>query len=372
MRNLFWGKLALFTLPFALVFTAFTGILIYSGESMPLAWVVALQQGEGPVLYRPRYGNRDLTFKLLSTEARRPQILALGSSRVLQMRANYFVDRRVFYNAGGPAWALGRVDTFLRALPAAALPRVLLLGLDQPWFNPDFEAEDFAAEVSDFEEIFLVNRSVFQDMLAGIRPPDFAQLVARREAGFGGLALGMRAISDGHGFRNDGSEQYGDFLVAGFLSPQGERARHLEWLRAGERMYVAGASVSEGAAQQLAGLLTYCQEHGVTVVGFFPPLAPTLYAEMRAGGQHTYVGAASERLSALFGQFGYAFFDFSDGAAFGSDGDFFDGWHASERIYLQLYIAMAQAVPDLAAYSDVAALQQAVMATTDTFNVFGP
>jgi len=101
----FWLKLCLFALPFVLAFVALTGILIYSGESMPLAMVVAMQQGETPVLYRPRYGNRDLTFKLMSVEARHPEVLALGSSRVLQFRSVFFnLDTSVFYNGAGPAW----------------------------------------------------------------------------------------------------------------------------------------------------------------------------------------------------------------------------------------------------------------------------
>jgi hypothetical protein len=249
---------------------------------------------------------------------------------------------------------------------------VLLLGLDQPWFNPNFVPENFEPEVSDFAEVFLVNRSVFQELLAGPRPPDFAQLLGRTEPGFGGTALGIRAITDGHGFRNDGSEQYGDFLIAGWLSPETERSRHLEWLRAGERMYVHGNAVSEDALRQLDSLLQYCQQHNVLVVAFFPPFAPSLYAEMLAGGQHTYINPAYERVSHLFDQYSFPLFNFSDGGQFGTDGDFFDGWHGSERINLQLYITMAQALPDVfGQYSDLATLQQAVSQATDTFNLFG-
>jgi hypothetical protein len=373
MRFRFWLKLFVFSLPFTIAFVAFTGILIYSGESMPLSMVVAMQQGDEPVLYRPRYGNRDLTFKLMSTEARQPEVLALGSSRVLQFRSMFFnLDTSVFYNGAGPAWSLERIDQFVRSLSPDALPNVLILGIDQVWFNPNFVPDTFEPEVNDFAEIFLVNRSVFQETLDGPRPPNFAQLLARREPGFGGTALGIRAITDGHGFRNDGSEQYGDFLIAHWLNPETERNRHLEWMRNGEEMYVRGDSVSDASLQLFESFLQYCQEHSITVVGFFPPFAPTLYDEMSAGGQHTYIPQASEEVSKLMTQYGNFFFDYSDGGLFGNDGDFFDGWHGSERINLQLYIAMSQTLPDvLGVYSDIPALQRIVSEATDTFNLFG-
>jgi hypothetical protein len=373
MRSHFWLKLFVFSLPFTIAFVAFTGILVYSGESMPLAMVVAMQQGDEPVLYRPHYGNRDLSFKLLSTEARQPEVLALGSSRVLQFRSMFFnLDTSVFYNGAGPAWSLERIDQFVRTLSTDALPDVLILGIDQPWFNPNFVPDTFEPEVSDFTQIFLVNRSVFQDVLTCGCSFDFGELMARREPGFGGMALGSKAIFDGHGFRNDGSEQYGDFLIAHWLSPELERNRHLEWMRTGQEMYAYGDTVSEDALALFNDFLQYCQAHGITVVGFFPPFVPSLYYEMVANGNHTYLPQASERVATLMAQYNYPFFDFSDGGQFGGDGDFFDGWHGSERINLQLYITMAQALPDvLGHYSDLAALQQAVIEATDTFNLFG-
>ena len=89
----------------------------------------------------------------------------------------------------------------------------------------------------------MVNRSFMQDVIGG-EQFDVGRYLARVEPGHGGLALGLRAIRDGHGFRNDGSEQYGDFLVAHWLYPQNERQRHLDNLRDGKEMYVYGDTVS--------------------------------------------------------------------------------------------------------------------------------
>lgn len=367
-------KLLLFTLPFAVPFLLFTGFLIYTGESMPLSSIVAQQMGGEPVLYRPRYGNRDPQFKLLATNTRQPEVVAVGSSRILQFRSAFFDrDRQNFYNAGGPAWQLDHVVHLVENLNYT--PRVLILGLDQPWFNDAYPGDPFEPSLepsSDFDHIFMVNRSVMQALLDG-EPLDIARMLERRDPGYGGTALGLRAIRDGHGFRSDGSEQYGDFFVARYLYPENERARHISLMENGLDMYARGSAASETALDDLDRLLAYCQERGIFVIGVLPSYMPSLYQQMIAGGQHAYIEALPERLRPLFDRRGFALFDFSDGAALGaSDGDFIDGWHASERMNLRLYTEIARALPErLGSYSDLAALEAIDASAVDTFDVFG-
>ena len=371
MKRRFLLKLALFALPFAVPFLLLSGFMFYTGETLPLELVARLQMGERPLLYRPRYGNRDLDFKTISANLRQPEILAVGSSRVLQFRAAFF-DRnpQAFYNAAAPAWTLDQVRKLLDRLTFT--PSIVILALDQPWFNDAYVADVLPEQVSDFAQFFAVNRSFMQDAIGG-ESFDIGRYLARVEPGYGGLALGLRAIRDGHGFRNDGSEQYGDFLVARWLWPQNERQRHLDLLRDGQEMYVRGDTLSAARLAQLEDLLKWCEERGITVIGFLPSYMPTLYAQMLADGNHAYAAALDEALAPLFATYGDAYFDFSDGGALGaSDEDFFDGWHASERINLRLYRDMLAALPDLlAAYSDAAALAAADAGATDTFVVFG-
>ncbi len=364
-------RLALYALPFAIPFLLLTGFMIYTGESMPLDMVARMQMGDEPVLYRPRYGNRDLDFKTISANLRQPDVLIAGSSRVLQFRSLFFDKApNEFYNAGAPAWQLGDVRRLLDGLTFT--PRVLILGLDQPWFNDAYAGEPIPAPVSDFAELFMVNRSFLQDVLSG-EAFDLGMYLRRVEPEHGGLALGLRAIRDGHGFRNDGSEQYGDFLVAHWLYPENERQRHLDDLRDGKDMYVYGDTVSAARLQQLDDLLRWCAERGIFVIGYLPSYMPTLYPQMLGDGNHTYIEKLDAAVAPLFAGRGFAFFDFSDGAALGAtDEDFFDGWHASERINLRLYEHMIDGLPDLlGGYSDPAYLQAADAAAADTFEVFG-
>jgi hypothetical protein len=371
MKSSFLLRLFLYALPFAVPFLLLTGFMIYTGESMPLRLVAAMQMGDIPVLFRPRYGNRDLDFKTLSANLRQPDILTVGSSRVLQFRSLFFNRQpRAFYNVGAPAWTLDQVQQLLSNLTYT--PRILILGIDHPWFNDAYVPDVIDPQVSDFAHIFQVNRSFMQDVFKG-EEFDILRYLARIEPGFGGTALGLRAIRDGHGFRNDGSEQYGDFLVAHWLDPQTERQRHLDFLRDGVEMYVYGDTVSESRLQQLEVTLQWAQDRGVTVIGFLPSYMPTLYQQMLADGNHTYIQQLDAALQPLFARYAFPYFNFSDGAALGAtDADYFDGWHASERIYLRLYAQILAAQPDLlGAYSDPVFLAAAAASATDTFTVFG-
>ncbi|MEO8394276.1 MAG: hypothetical protein ABI700_14895, partial [Chloroflexota bacterium] len=168
------------------------------------------------------------------------------------------------------------------------------------------------------------------------------------------------------------SEQYGDFLVAHWLYPQNERQRHLDELRDGKDIYVYGDTVSAARLQQLATILAWCKARGITVIGFQPSFTPTLYQQMIADGKHTYFTKLDAAFTPLFAQYGDPYFNFADGAALGAtDDDFFDGWHASEKINLRLYEQMLKALPDLLGqYSDPAVLQADDDGASNTFDVF--
>ncbi|MBI1256034.1 MAG: hypothetical protein GC204_01055 [Chloroflexi bacterium] len=370
-RLRFLLKLIVYTLPFALPFLLLSGFMIYTGEAMPLEMVARMQMSDQPILYRPRYGNRDLDFKVISANLRQPEIMTVGSSRVLQFRSLFFDKQpQAFYNGGAPAWTLDTVIQLLDRLTFT--PKILIIGLDQPWFNEAYVPDVLPDQVSDFTRLFQANRSFMQDVI-GDQSFDIGRYLARVEPGFGGMALGLRAIRDGHGFRNDGSEQYGDFLVAHFLSPANERKNAFELLRVGHLMYVEGDTLWASRLQQLQDLLIWCKARGITVIGFQPSFMPTLYQQMMADGKHSYIQKLDDVFPLLFPYYGDYYFNFADGAQLGAtDEDFFDGWHASEKINLRLYEQMLKALPDvLGAYSDPEVLQAAEAGATDTFNVFG-
>ncbi|MGJ3239887.1 MAG: hypothetical protein ACFE0Q_14340 [Anaerolineae bacterium] len=363
-------KLVLFSLPIAIPFLLVTGGLVYVGESMPLPEVIRLQESDWEVLYRPGYGNRDQDYKLLASNHHRADVLLIGSSRVLQFRAQ-FANRQpdAFYNAAAPAWELEEISRLLFNLDY--IPEVIVLGIDYPWFNDAYPGDPIVEPPTDaWSRLFVVNRSYLQDVLAG-ETFDYRTLFAREEpGGSGGLALGRRAIIDGHGFRNDGSEQYGDFLVAGHLWQPNLRGHHMNLFAEGDEMYTGGETVSSEALAQLEAILNYASERDILVVGFLPPYMPTLWDELAISERHNYLSQAEQSIVEQFAEHDFPLFDFSDVRTLGfTDEDFFDGWHHSERVALQLYLEMAQQVPELSRYTEPEPLQTIVNTAPDTFRV---
>ena len=129
------------------------------------------------------------------------------------------------------------------------------------------------------------------------------------------------------------------------------------FLRGGD-IYVQG-DVSEERLALMDAILTWAQENDVLVVGFFPPVMPSLYDEMQSAGVFDYATLASLELKELFNQYGFFFYDYSDPAVLQAENiHFLDGWHFSELIHLRLYYELVEQVPALAQYSDPVYLEQ--------------
>lgn len=363
-------RVAMFMLPVVILFALVTGGLVYIGESMPLQEIIRLQEGTMPVLFRPAYGNRDQDYKLLATNYHQPEILVIGSSRVLQFRGQFAnLNPDALYNAAAPAWELEEVSRLLFTMEHQ--PDVIILGIDYPWFNDDYPGDPIVEPPTNWwSRLFVVNRTYIQDVLDG-EEFDYQTILTRNEpGGSGGLALGLRAIRDGHGFRNDGSEQYGDFLVAGHLWQPNLRGHHMGLFERGEEMYFEGELVSDIALEQLEAILAFAEENDILVVGMLPPYMPSLWQDLYTSERHSYIPQAETAINTLFDDYDFPLFDYSDVSELGfTDEDFFDGWHHSERVAIQLYINMATDIPEIGQYSDAQALQTLVDTAPDTFRV---
>jgi hypothetical protein len=367
----FLRKIAVYAIPFAVLFLLLTGGLAYVGESMPLGLVLQMQGSDTPILYRVKYGNLDQRFKRMAVDYFQPEVMFIGSSRVLQFRSAFAnLNPDAAYNAAAPAWQLEEISGLL--YNTNHRPDIIILGVDDPWFNADYAGDPIVElPVSDFSRFFIVNRTLLQEVLEG-KTFDIQHLLARVEPGSsGGIAIGFRAIVDGHGFRNDGSEQYGDFLVAQHLWQPNTRGMHTGWFEEGAEMYVHGNTVDAAAIEQLREILEFAQRNDILLIGFYPPYMPSLWEVMEASEDHTYIPESTAQVEALFEEYGFPYFDYHDGADLNAtDEDFFDGWHASEKISAQIYINIAREVDELQPYTNIDALQAVVDNATDTFRVF--
>src|SRR5687768_13974749 len=108
------AKVLLFTLPFAIVLGAPAYVLLSSGEFTPVEKVIRMQStATTPVLFGRAYSDPTARYKLQSVVHRKPEVLVLGTSRVMALRGDFFRDGTQFFNAGNGITRLGHLRPFL-------------------------------------------------------------------------------------------------------------------------------------------------------------------------------------------------------------------------------------------------------------------
>lgn len=332
-------KLVLFLLPFALVLGFPVAVLIVSGELTSVSRVITAQEAEDQLVVGFAYSNATSFYKLQSTLQRKPAVLALGTSRVMQFRDFFFKAPRDFYNAGGGVDRLEDFRVFVDHL--SSTPKLLIIGLDQYFFNDNWQGflvRDYnallASENRDDLGIVTGNwMEVYQDYLAG--KFNFRALVRRPST-----RIGLSAAARGAGFRSDGSYSYG------VRTSENENTRFreaFERIEKGSQRFQYGGSVSKRALVELALLLKQCAQKDIRVVAFLPPYAHVVWRAMRSkGDDFKYLNEIAREVTPLFDHYGFRFFDFSDLATVGaSDVEAVDGLHGSESAYLRMFLKMA-------------------------------
>lgn len=367
----FIKKSCLLLVPVSLFLGVSVFFLIYSGELVPIDRVIAMRvkAPEKASMYGCLYSSPKLYYQWQVALKTGPKIIALGTSRNQELRAEFFSRDASFYNAASSASKLFSYKYFLNSIPRGREPEVVILGLDQFFFNPNWDfyslsekPEDAFAYKTDYAEILKLGvPGVHRDLIRNGLPANFTGL---RRSG----RLGLNAILDNYGLRKDGSLS----LNTGKI----KASRHNDALRfaeSGRHSFEFSSEVSTQALAQLDGLLGFCRDRGIYVVAFFPPYAHCVYETMMSMGEkHSYIPKLRAMMPGIFKKYSFGFYDFSDLKDTGaSDMETIDGYHGSEKAYLRLFVKMSEREPELKKRTDIPYLKARLAASTGDFTVFG-
>jgi len=324
------------------------GVLTLSGELSPVSLVVLLNNGSSQFLYGPAYSNPVFSYKMEEVAAQRPEIMALGSSRVMQFRRESFREPRQFYNAGG---AVGRLDQYTAfMLQVRKKPAIIVIGIDQYEFNENFvknaiRYDDYALHLTSDRRAGLGTiagswQTVYRDYRMGkFRLADLRNSITH---------IGLTACVRGEGFRADGSYDYGASLSADVHSRLDDAFSRIENRR---WRFETGDMVSVGGLVEMQRFLEYCNRENIHVVGFLPPYAHAIYAKMMATGNYRYLEELGSRLRPMFEAYKFTFADYTDLAILGIDDiAVIDGFHGDERAYRAIIQKLAKADSQLSLY----------------------
>ncbi len=380
----FLKTLALFLLPFLAMFMPAAFVLYQAGELYPIGHIVEAFTAQQIVLYGPAYSNTRQELQKEMVIVRKPEVLALGNSRVGEFRNVFFNEPNAFYNATGAIGALSDFKNFLEAV-GHYHPKILIANMDHYYFNPE-EAKNNVVERSNpfastsgwadtMVEAFFRNDGwwkVYRDYAEH----KFALTDLFHKTTVQEKSIGLRAIAEKTGALYDGSDYYGKTMTSAKIQQETLASIHAlaeaisptfgDWY---------GTDISKDALIQLRAFLAYCKERNIFVIGFLPPIAHEEYVRIQSFSNASYDFARANLASTLkkeYREYGFDFYDFSDISKLGgSDAEMIDPKHGSEKLYARISLYMAARNQILSPYIDVSALSTRLEKATSSLVLFG-
>lgn len=327
----FLKALVLFLLPVALLCGLCFFALIKSGELQPLETAVNISQNPD-VLYGLAYRNDAESYKLAMAQKKSAQLMVIGTSRSMQLGQELFLQNS-FYNAGGAAPKIEYFEYFLQSLPKAALPKKLIIVLDQNFFNPVWDSHDTKPQISanKINTVPFLQRFI-QDIARG--KINFAKIFSASPS-----QLGLSAIINGSGYAFDGSYVYGTMQTNPNYNTDKDFAETLAKINQGKQRFEYGSEVCPVCISTIKALTGFCSENGIQLVGIIPPYAPSVWQKMNESGNYLYIPKIYSELSPLFEEKGFELYDYTD-FSLSNDEEYIDGYHGSDKTYCRIMLDM--------------------------------
>lgn len=365
---LFLARLAWFALPGVFALLAAEMLLWRTGETWPVSHVLRVQQGLGESLFGR--GLISQQFNLYKSEAlrlRKPAVVALGSSRVMQFRDFMFAPLS-FYNAGGIFQNAADVVAYADLVEDGTLPRprVAIVGLDPwwfavgapqaPWLRPGHE--QYTEAVYHWQEHLRALRSI------PTRKFPWAAVFHDAPAG-APRAIGIGALRSGSGERgSDGSHLYADYL-AEYARTGTYRDREqppvVDRVRLGRSPLPKDAAVNTGGIDEVMAAFQRLARSGIEVRVVLPPVSDEVWGALKDSPRLGPWWTESQKLlQEGLSRAGIPWAALTHPAAAGlDDRTMFDGFHPGERMAVEL---VATLVEGSAPTDQIAAVDRAALA----------
>ena len=369
--NRFFRKATLILLPILFTSLCLVGLAWHTGEALPIEIVVNQQQSNEGIIYGTRQIEDILSYKLASYEWRQPDILILGSSRLLQFRSEFFNnDPGAVYNASGGGWRLPQFIEFYEQLDS--LPSIIILGVDSFLFNADMNLSARTVPIEtpgySLDSIRLATIEIVHTLLSGALTLE--EMADRRDPVFGRLSIGLKAIEISFGFRADGSLQKGRLVASPALAEYDVQRDIASFMGMGHS-YTPGSRLNYTAFELLDSFLERLYADGVAIIGVTPPYHFNIVEKMQESGAYKYIDLAIPRLKSLFAQNGFPYYSFDDMRKLGADSsEWYDGHHPTESNSLRMLLVLFEDNPEIFdKYADLAKVRAILKNSSNPMDV---
>ena len=278
----------------------------------------------------------------------RPQqeVIALGSSRVLQFREKMFTVP--YYGCGSMISSIADFLPFIKTLPKEKMPKYLIIGLDQWMFNAKWDnLKEKKEQIIDWKKLYTNNLSLptlkntWKDILN--RRYGISIFYKDQNQKNNIKIIGLNALLNRKGFTKDGSFYYGNQIE--YLLNDNSQADDYHFentfsrISQGNQRFEYGEKMNPHAIDELERLLSYLKEQNISVIAILPPFADAVNKKMKETAKYHYQEAIFPTLKPIFDNYGFELWDTSHLSTYDSnDKEVIDGFHGSEVAYLRLLI----------------------------------
>lgn len=353
----------MFSLPVAVFFAFPFFVYLWSGEFVSVFKVLDLQADPAVnVLYDS--GFDAATFVPYKTEGvirHKPEIIALGLSRTLTIRSEFFRQPDLFYNAGSGIRIAPDLDRFMERTRSNQNLKVIVFDASNLLFDTlSDRIEDQATTYDMFHQFFV---SGWRTVYAGYASGSFNLNDVVGRQGTSTYYIGLGALRKHDGFRRDGSLSWGD----------SERISEIVKDIPGQIVDIV-ANTTLKKEPHFSGLnyqaverfLANSKERGIYVIGYLSPYATAIYRKEMSLDEGGIYRTEPVILGSLFKKYGYNFYNLKDLATIGSsDGELYDAIHSSQKGILKLLIYLVGREPVLSKYLESSKLK--VLMEKETF-----
>ncbi len=369
--NIFFKKIFYICVPILVVFTFPLFVELYSGEFLTTSTVMEKQLSMNKsVIYGPAYSDQSLYYKTEMVKRLNPKVLAIGNSKLLTLRSDFFNEGITFYNAGGTAGDIASFRKFLEMTHAT--PSYIIMVVEPLHFDPvlvvstttldkKYEAISYVAKIGS-----IISRSwigVYRDYI-------------QKKFTIEGIltthddieTIGLNARINGSGLRNDGSYHYGKQY-------EDKVAREQKIQKA--IIFIETKTGVEGkeffstpALNELDAFLSYCKERNIVVVGMIPPTPKVIEDTYKKYPQYEYMFHTYEKTLPVFQKYNFALYNFfSMSSLSATDEETIDEYHTSERVMLRAMMKMSDVGQPLSHIATKASLQKILTFVKDQNDV---
>lgn len=282
-------RVLVFCAPLLLGAALFELAMYRTRDSWPISKVIEEQErlGGESLIGRANFSQQYNLSKLEMLKRRRPLILALGSSRMMQFRAFMFHPYEgQFYNGGGLIQTINDLAEYARQVRARILPapRVLVIGIDPWWVSEATQPPENGSWLSGQEDAVYQFSSHVEAarLLLRTGKSNFPWSVAfggkaGRALAYGYPAFGTAAIVAGSGERySDGSFLYAAHLIDAIEHPAYHdrlTPQTLDQIKRTYGLFGPSAGVERVRARMLIESLASLKAQGIEVYAYEPPFS---------------------------------------------------------------------------------------------------